>query len=469
MNFNKRTARRYQSNRNWNFPSLESRILLSGIGTVLDPAVGASNSMGGILATTNGSGSTLTYQSSGYIGPAYGYLYGYPQDDHITANATIRPIGGELLFGTFLVYNSSVAESAISVHNHDSAVPFDIRGSSNGPVRITITDSNGIPRPSVLHNGGEFGFIHIDTTMGKGIGAPVTVKVKVETLTGRNLLDAEGTDKVVGEELEIAKELVRLRPKAFQLVQSQAKQQSQSIIKGYFTEERILAHAQELHGQNPTGPSVGEIVDEINETHLPAMQTQLAILFSNAGNKSVELLMKGDWQVYRFKAAETSKTFPEFAKGMREVQNGIDMTETKLKFGLDTLPDFDSFKNWNQPSDFRNLFNQLQPTAEISAPIKFEGNVLGSIGATASGVSFQDLAEQPLSAIERLDLSASAGIRYERGWDVDTMFWGSRFRAKFGLGIEGSMKMTPIDNGQRVPRFWEETENSLMLETQLNR
>jgi hypothetical protein len=52
----------------------------------------------------------------------------------------------------------------------------------------------------------------------------------------------------------------------------------------------------------------------------------------------------------------------------------------------------------NSPDDIKLLFGTIQPVVSVSAPIKFEGATLGTIGATASGVSIDDLSEGRLNA-----------------------------------------------------------------------
>ncbi|MFN9719118.1 MAG: hypothetical protein ACK58L_10515 [Planctomycetota bacterium] len=263
------------------------------------------------------------------------------------------------------------------------------------------------------------------------------------------------------ENLKIADELIRLKPKALELIAEQSEEQSQQLIDSIFTEESILEHAQQQHALNPDGPTVGQIIEQINETQLPALQEQLEELFSNTAEKSLDLLLKGDMQIYQFKAASTDKRFPEFVKGMREMRNGIDISSTKFEFGYGVMPDVKSFKNRNQPSDFIHLFDKLQPTASISAPIKYDGLVVGSIGANLSGVSFEDWTTRPLDQIEKLDLSVSSSIGYKRSWDIDQMIFDHRYRADFELKIERGVKMTPIESGEIVPKYWHDTESVL--------
>jgi hypothetical protein len=60
-----------------------------------------------------------------------------------------------------------------------------------------------------------------------------------------------------------------------------------------------------------------------------------------AAEDALDFALKGDMQIYRFKATSKHPAFPGFAAGIAEMRNGIDVLHPKVNLALGNLPGLD--------------------------------------------------------------------------------------------------------------------------------
>jgi hypothetical protein len=212
----------------------------------------------------------------------------------------------------------------------------------------------------------------------------------------------------------------------------------------------LLNLALEMSADNPDGPGYLEILENLRQVVIPAMRTELRSYFDLAAESLVDEVLKGDMQIYRFKATAQNPGWPGFRAGIAEVRNGIDVSELTLGLGLSNMPSgselFDIAKDGDYDS-LDELFSGVKPNVSLEAPIKFAGTVHGSISAEGTGVTIGEMLRGDLhGSITQPGLKVKSAIAYEREIDRDIFGYG-RFRGLFRFNISGSVSHQFAPNG----------------------
>ncbi len=398
--------------------------------------------------------------------PSYGmYPMNYSPDEwleKVTADVQVAVRYDYLGNRPHLLFNSFGINKTDSLNNHDSSVPFIISGSTTGPATIEITDSRGLVTTTPTQ-GGMFSHVRFESTVDIPPGGDVKIKVRVLTKGGKEIAEASASDKVVAEDVRMADELFNLRPAALKFGRDQAMHLTDKVIDDYFTEQKVLDLALEIVEANPDGPGLLQTVDDLRNVRIAGMKTVARNFAGQAAEDALDFALKGDMQIYRFKATSKHPAFPGFAAGIAEMRNGIDFLHPKVGLALGNLPgldDLDRIVTQNSPDDIKLLFGTIQPVVSVSAPIKFEGATLGSIEATGTGVSINDLSEGRLNGSTSIpNLKVTSSMGYSREVDQD-VFGIARLRCLFKFNISGQVEMQSNPSGETESLFDHRTRDT---------
>ena len=313
-------------------------------------------------------------------------------------------------------------------------------------------------------SGGPFSFQRIESTQDIAPGGEVKIQVRVLTKGGKKIAEASASDTVVAEDVRTADELFNLRPAALQLGRDQAMQLTDRAIDGYFTEQKVIDLALEMVEANPDGPGLLQTIDDLRNVRIAGIKAVARSFAGQAAEDALDLALKGDMQIYRFKATSKNPAFPGFAAGIAEMRNGIDILHPNVSFGLGNLPnlnDLDRIATQNSPDDIKLLFGTIQPVISVSAPIKFEGATLGSIAATASAVTINEMSEGRINGSTNIpNLNVSSSLGYSREVDRDVLGI-ARLRGLFKFNIRGQVQMQSNPSGETESLFDHRTQDTM--------
>jgi len=364
--------------------------------------------------------------------------------------------------GPFLVFNSLGTDKTDPLNEHDSTVPFIISGSTTGPARLEFTDSSNKVTTNEL-SGGPFSFQRFESTRGILPGGEVRIKVRLLTKGGKEISQASATDTVISEDVLMADELFKLRPIALQQARTQAMHQSDRMIDNYFTDDRIREIALEMVSKNPDGPGLLQTIEDLRTVRIATIKATAADFLGQAAENAMDLTLKGDLQVYQFKATSKNPAFPGFSAGVAEIRNGIDILHPNVSLGWGNLPDLndlDRIASLNSVNDIKLLFGRIQPVVSVGAPIKFGGATFGSIDAEASGVSVEDLLKAKIDGNTMMpNLKVGSSLRYSRELEQD-LFGIGRLRGVFNFDISGHVQMQSNQSGAAYPLFDHRTRDT---------
>lgn len=364
--------------------------------------------------------------------------------------------------GPVLVFNSLGTDETDPLNDHDSTVPFIISGSTTGPATLEITDSHNMVKSLPLP-GGPFSFQQFESTRNIPPGFEVAVKVRVLTKGGKEATKASASDTVVSEDVRMADELFKLRPLALHQARTQAMHQSDRMIDNYFTDEKIFEIALEIVSKNPNGPGLQQTIDDLKNVRIAAIKATAGSFLGQAAENAMDFTLKGDLQIYRFKATSMNPAFPGFAAGVAEIRNGIDILHPNVSLGWGSLPDLDDLDriaSLNSTDDIKTLFGSIRPVVSVGAPIKFDGVTFGSIGASASGVTIGDLMKHGTDGTTRIpNLTVGSSLQYSRKVEQD-LFGVGRLRGVFNFNIGGHVQMQPNESGETYRLFDHRTKDT---------